>query len=85
MKPLQKQFQGKGEVKGYLFNQIRQTDRAYVYEVSFGNSKHYEVFKKVVNKRFSCISYPTSKAFGIWSWIKMSLEKAEEKLDDLNS
>lgn len=85
IKPLKKQFHGKGEVKGYLFTQIRQTDKAFLYDVSSGDSKHYEVFKKVVNHRFACISYPASKSFGIWAWTYITLEKAEKKFDDLNS
>ena len=85
MKDLPKQFSGRGEVSGYNFNQISQTDKAFVYEVSYGDSKHYEVFKKKVNKRFVGISYPTSRAFGIWAWTYMSLESALEKFDELNS
>lgn len=85
IKPLPKQFQGKGEVKGYLFNQISKTDKAFLYEVGQGGTKHYEVFKKKINRRYACISYPTSKAFGIWAWTYMSLEQAIKKFDELNS
>jgi len=85
MRDLQKQNRGRGEVKGYQFTQIRQTEMAYLYEVSFGDRKHYEVFKKVINRRYACVSYPTSKAFGIWAWTYMTLEKAERKFDKLNS
>ena len=84
MKPLKVQFEGKGEVKGYDFTQIRQTDKAFLYEVSSGGSKHYEVFLKRINRRFACISYPTSKAFGNWAWTYMNLESAFEKLNKLN-
>ena len=84
IKPLPKQFTGKGEVKGYYFTQIRQTDKAFIYEVSHDDSKHYEVFKKVVNRRFACVSFPTSKAFGIWAFTYMSLEKAKKKFNELN-
>ncbi len=85
MKPLPKQFQGKGEKKGYLLAQISKTDKAYIYEVSSCDTKHYEVFLKKVNHRFACVSYPTSKAFGIFGWTCMSLESAIKKFDELNS
>ena len=85
MKPLQKQFHGKGEVKGYLFTQIKQTDKAFIYEVSHDDRKHYEIFKKKINRRFACVSYPTAKAFGIWAFTYMTLEKAEKKFNELNS
>ena len=84
MRPLKTQFEGRGEVKGYLFTQISQTDKAFIYEVSSDDRKHYEVFKKVINSRFACVSYPTSKGFGIWAWTYMSLDKAEAKFDELN-
>ncbi len=84
MKPLPKHFTGKGEVKGYLFTQISQTDKAFIYEVSSGNSKHFEVFKKYLNTRFACVSYPTSRAFGIWAYTFTSLENAQKKFEELN-
>jgi hypothetical protein len=84
MKPLEKNFIGFGEVKGYKFTQISKTDKAFIYEVSSGGSKHYEVFKRIVNKRFVCESYPTSNAFGIWAWTYMSLEATTNKFYKLN-
>ena len=84
MKPLKTKFEGKGEVKLYEFTQIRQTDKAFIYEVSSGDSKHYEVFEKKVNRRFACVSYTTSKAFGIWAYTKMTLESAIKKFNELN-
>ena len=85
IKPLKTQFHGRSEVKGYLFTQISQTNRAFLYEVSSGDRKHYEVFKKKENSRYGCISHPTSLGFGIWAWTYMSLDKAEQKFDELNS
>lgn len=84
-KPLPKQFKGRGEVKGYTFSQISKTDKAFIYEVSSGNTKHYEVFKRIINKRHGCISYPRSKSFGISAWTCMTLESANKKFDELNS
>jgi len=84
MKELRKEFSGNGEVRGYKFTQISQTSRAFIYEVSFGDGRHYEVFKKRLNSRFGCFSYPTSKSFGIWAWTYDKLEKAIEKFNQLN-
>ncbi len=84
MKQLRVRFHGKGEVKGYLFTQISKTDKAFIYEVSYDDSKHYEVFKKKINHRFGCESYPTSNAFGLWAWTFMDLESAVKKFNGLN-
>ena len=83
-KRLKTKFDGKSEVKGYLFILLGMTNQAFLYEVSSDDSKHYEVFKKVVNKRFDCISYPTSKSFGIWAFTYMNLKSAIKKYNELN-
>lgn len=81
IKPLPKQFPGRGEVKGYNFRQICMTDRGFLYEVSSNDIiPHYEVFKRKINKRFNCESYPTSKSFGYWAWTYRKKEMAIEKL-----
>jgi hypothetical protein len=80
MKELPVHFEGKGQVKGYAFTQISKTDKGFIYEVEQGGYKHYEVFKKLLNRRFGTVSYPTDKAFGVWAWTSMSLEKAKAKL-----
>ena len=79
MRELRKQFEGKGEVRGYAFTQISKTDWGFIYEVQHCGHRHYEVFKKRLNRRFGTVSYPTHKAFGIWAWTYMSLERAELK------
>ena len=84
-KELKKEFIGIGEVKGFHFTQISQTDRAFIYEVNTGDAKYYEVFKRHVNKRYDCVSYPRSSSFGIWAWTKMTLDIAIEKFNELNS
>ncbi|WKK66511.1 hypothetical protein [Lutimonas zeaxanthinifaciens] len=84
MKQLQSNFIGKGEVKGYKFSLLGMTDRAFIYEVNSGGSKHYEVFKKRLNHLFGCISYPTSKAFGIWAWTYNDLRAAIRKYNYLS-
>ncbi len=84
IKELKKEFLGIGEVKGYQFSQICKTSQAFIYEVSYGEGKHYEVFKRRVNGRFGCVSYPSSKGFGIWAWTYSTLDKAIEKFNQLN-
>ena len=85
MRELKSYFVGIGQVKGYIFNQLSITDKAYLYEVVENNVIHYEVFKRVENTRFNCVSYPSDKAFGLWAWTFMSLEKANKKFDELNN
>ncbi|WP_282073192.1 hypothetical protein [Polaribacter atrinae] len=84
MKTLKKQFIGTGEVKGFKFTQIRCTNRAFLYEIDTGNSLYYEVFKKVKNKRFGVVSYPSSKAFCFWAWTYFSFDKAVIKFNKQN-
>ncbi len=84
MKPLPKQFIGRGEVKGFRFTQIQATDMAYLYKVEANAAIYYEVFKKRENARFCVISYPTSEAFGYWAWTYRNYEKAMNKFYELN-
>jgi hypothetical protein len=82
IKELPTEFAGKGEVRGYYFTQIWKSNKAYIYAVDGG--KHYEVFKRKVNRRFSQVSYPNSMSFGIWAWTCRSYENALEKFEELN-
>lgn len=84
MKPLEKEFIGRGEVKGFKFTQIKATNMAYLYKVDSGWSINYEVFKRRENVRYGVVSYPTSKAFGVWAWTCMTLEGAEKKFNEIN-
>lgn len=84
MKQLKKNFTGRGEVKGFEFTQIRETDKGFIYRVDAGDMSYYEVFKRKENTRFDTVSYPTSKAFGIWAWSVNSLKLAEQKLESFN-
>ena len=83
MKELKEYFVGVGQVKGYIFNQIKRTNTAYLYEVSENNVVHYEVFKRRENKLYDCISYPGAESFGVWAWTCMSLERAEEMFNEI--
>ena len=96
IKQLDKEFTGVGEVRGFLFTQVANNEDGYIYKVSIENSHHYEVFKRKISKTFKMgadlsreitgekVSYPTSKAFGVWAWSCLTLEKAIVKLNDLN-
>jgi hypothetical protein len=68
MKELELEFTGTGEVKGFMFTQLKRSNFGYIYMVSdtFGQ-RWYEVFKKKINARFATISYPRQKAFGVWA------------------
>lgn len=85
MKPLEKNFIGIGEVRGFKFTQISKTDSAFLYQVDTGDRIYYEVFKRHYNQWFNCISYPRSKAFGIWAYTTPDLVKAFELLNDLSN
>ncbi|WP_370390222.1 hypothetical protein [uncultured Winogradskyella sp.] len=82
-RPLKIEFIGTGEVRGFNFRQIRSTNSCFLYEVDTGSTKHYEVFKKVINHRFACVSYPRSKSFGVWAWCYKTKSKAEKKFNEL--
>ena len=85
IKELKKEFIGVGEVRGFLFRQIKRTNYGFIYEVAAGNGKHYEVFKRRINKQFFNVSYPRSKSFGLWAWTTSSLDKANEILIQISN
>lgn len=78
MKQLEKDFKGRGEVKGYQFHQIHADADGFIYEVSNveTNNHHYEVFKHVENTQFDNISYPRSNSFGFWAWTAQTIDEA---------
>jgi hypothetical protein len=77
-------FIGTGEVKGFEFTKIAESDKGYVYKVD----DHYEYFLK--KKVSVCLDfgkrlysdtdfkeiYPKAKDFGIWAWTTHNLNKA---------
>ena len=81
MKELKEYFSGRGQVKGYVFNQIRKTEWGFIYEVKGKDTIHYEVFKRKENTMYDCVSYPTDKAFGLWAWTCDSVDRASEILE----
>jgi hypothetical protein len=83
IKELKTDFIGKGQVRGFRFTQISKTDSAFLFLVNTGDSIYYEVFKRVINERYGCVSYPTDRAFGIWAWTTPSLTRAMEILNEI--
>lgn len=85
MRELPMEFVGVGEVRGFRFRQIARTDVGYVYEVVMPESglRHYEVFRRMENERFGCVSYPKSKSFGAWAWTCDTLGRARALLASL--
>ncbi|MET3732923.1 hypothetical protein [Moheibacter stercoris] len=82
IKELPTEFAGKGEVSGYCFTQILKSDKAYIYAVDGG--RHYEVFKRKVNRRFSQVRYPNSNSFGVWAWTCRTYGRALKRFEELN-
>ena len=83
MKQLREQFIGIGQVRGFEFTQIEKSSFGYIYAVNTGNNTHYEVFKHVENTLYKTVSYPSNKSFGKWAWTYSTLQKAEDKFDEL--
>ena len=84
MRQLEKDFIGTGEVKGFIFTQIKKSEYGYIYRVIAGGTSHYEVFKHTENTRYNCVSYPRSKSFGLWAWHCSDLVKALERLEQID-
>ena len=87
MKQLRKVFEGIGEVRGFLFTQIKSSKKGYIYHVNDENNIHYEIFKKrsgtnpFSNKE--AVFYPRSNSFGLWAWTFRDKKQAEDKLKTL--
>lgn len=86
MRELPMEFVGVGEVRDFKFRQIESTAFGYIYEVVMPESglRHWEVFRRMENVRFGCVSYPKSKSFGAWAWTCDTLERAREVLASLS-
>lgn len=75
MKELKECFVGKGQVRGFLFTQIKKSNYGFIYKVETEGKTHYEVFKRKENNKYDCVSYPSNKSFGIWAWTYVSLKR----------
>ncbi|MBU0476141.1 MAG: hypothetical protein KKF62_18495 [Bacteroidetes bacterium] len=94
-KELNQEFDGIGEVRGYLFKQILKKPKAYLYEVTNQETdqKHYEIFKRTISKLYDfgakerieekAVVYPKSKSFGIWAWTSKDFIKAVDIYESL--
>ena len=79
MKQLEEEILGRGEVSGTRFVQRAANDYAFIYECFPPEGKPYfEIFKRKENNQFDCVSYPTSKAFGLWAWCAVSAKRARK-------
>lgn len=80
IKELELEFEGKGEVKGYHFKQIKKSDKAYIYEVTNleFQTTHYEVFRRRENRLYGNVTYPKTNVFGKYAWTLLTLDKAIE-------
>lgn len=97
MQDLEKEFIGKGDVRGFLFKQLLANETAYLYEVSTENTTHYEVFKRVEKKAATYVLdgkevntaakvvYPKTKQFGLTAWTFTNYEKALERFNSISS
>ena len=55
----------------------------YLYKRIFpGGAIDYEVFKRKINKRINCVSYPNNNAFGFWALTFPKDEQARYYLDN---
>ena len=85
MKQLKKTFEGKGEKKGWSFEQIFASENAYLYKTTdeYGN-EYYEVFKHLENDYHNCVSYPKSEAFCKWAWCTKDIDEAVKLYAELD-
>jgi len=95
MKQLEKEFIGGGDVKGFKLKQLKANGYVFLYEINTGYSKHYEVFEHRETKEsdniisgvevhFNAkITYPSSKAFGVWAYCCDDLDRANMRYNEL--
>lgn len=86
MKELEKVFIGRGEVKGFYFEQVARSENAYIYKVRchLFARPYYEVFERRINTQFGNVSYPKSKAFGRWAWTTYDEDEAWRIFENLS-
>ena len=87
MKELKKTIEGRGDTKGFVYNQIDKNDFGYIYSASVdGEIIGYEVFKRKIYKKSppyvmeDSVGYPNSEAFGVWAWYFIEYETAKNML-----
>ena len=92
---LQKEFDGRGEMKGYHFLQLHSSKTAYIYTVTDKHSIMYEVIKirttpkwkdfdnKILSETEFKEVYPKSKAFGTYGWTYKKIDDAIKKFSTI--
>ncbi|MGQ7869958.1 hypothetical protein [Sunxiuqinia sp. sy24] len=80
---LPKQFFGKGEVKGFCFEQVLASPNAYLYKVLIAYETYYDTFSRRVDTRFGKEYYPKSNAFGYSAWTYRSFDAAFIKFKEI--
>jgi hypothetical protein len=80
-------FIGKGEVRGFIFNQVARGQKSCLYEVTTEGITHYEVFKLKVweapGSRDLYEAYPKANSFGVWAWTFRNKKEAITKFRSL--
>lgn len=91
METLEKEFIGRGEVRGFKFTQVQNNTTSYAYKVTTPSGKvHYEVFRKKVFTGFGSEkeTYPTAKAFGVSAWwcsTPEQIQKLVHRIEELDA
>ena len=96
IEPLKQNFVGTGEVKGFVFDLIKETDLGFIYKITTSSNKsHYEITKKDLaaksldfkNRIFSTTDFkytmPRSYNFGLLCWTAITMDRAIEILNSL--
>lgn len=82
IKELEKEFTKNKEV----FTQVgyNPETEVYIYKREFPRGAIvFEVFKRRVNRRFNCVSYPSNEAFGYWAMTFPKYETALPYMDGI--
>lgn len=90
IKRLPTEFIGKGEMKGFHFNQLERGQKCCLYQVRTDyKTIHYEVFIiktfKVPITKELYEAYPKANSFGIWAWSINDYNKAVKKFNKIES
>jgi hypothetical protein len=78
------EFEGRGEVRGFQFKQLKKSTKAYLYQKRYEDIAYFEVFRCKISAKFHCIIYPGSKSFGLWAWDYREYDKAMRKFNAIS-
>lgn len=89
------EFTGTGEVKGFEFVKLKESDKGFLYQVTSDGNVYYEIFKakksplcidfekKLFSNTHFKYRYPKAKDFGHWAWTTKFIKQAEEKFEEI--